>query len=93
MRPCTVPGCGQQHVARGLCPKHYAERNRRKAGVQPRGERKDAQIEFLVPSALLQRFHAVFPEGERSEVLRAGLERLVRSKERRRERAATSAPP
>lgn len=41
-----MPDCDGQHVALGLCRRHYAEQRRRAAGAQPRAVGHDAPAYF-----------------------------------------------
>jgi len=88
---CTgEAGCPGAVIARGLCQAHYSAERRRKAGVPPRGPRKDARLEVLVEQALVDRFEAVAPAARvRSALLRRPFEVLVRRLERKAARLTT----
>lgn len=45
--PCTAEGCGQEPIARGLCPKHYQALRRTQAGATPRGSKESEQKECM----------------------------------------------
>lgn len=93
---CTgAAHCPGLVIARGLCQAHYSAERRRKAGVPPRGPKKDARLELLVEQALVDRFEAVSPAARtRSAFLRRQFEMLVRRLERKAaRRAAPGAAP
>lgn len=81
---CTgEAGCPGVVIARGLCQAHYSADRRRKAGVAPRGPKKEARLELLVQQALVDRFNAVAKPRTRSRLLRRSLEVLVCRLERK----------
>jgi hypothetical protein len=81
---CTgEAGCPGVVLARGLCQAHYSAQRRRKAGVAPRGPKKEARVEFLSEQQVVDRFEAVAPARARSALLRRSFEVLVRRLERK----------
>ena len=83
-------GCPGVVIARGLCQAHYSAERRRKAGVAPRGPKKEARLELLVEQELVDRFQAVAPGARRrSALLRRQFEVLVRRLERKAARLTT----
>lgn len=91
MKFCTgAVGCPGVVIARGLCQAHYSAERRRKAGVAPRGPKKEARLELLVEQALVDRFNAVAKPRTRSRLLRRSLEVLVLRLERKAARLTAS---
>lgn len=74
MKVCTgEAGCTGAVIARSLCQAHYSAARRRKAGVQPRGPKKEARLELLVEQDLMDRLEAEVPRRERSAFGRSAL--------------------
>jgi hypothetical protein len=93
VRLCKVSGCGKKHAARGLCQAHYAERKRRKAGVEARGTPKPRHIDFYAEDELVERFHRLVPDRKRAALLRRLLARYLKRLEKRLAITSTPASP
>ena len=81
---CRTWGCRNPHLALGFCLKHYGEARRRAKGVTERGKPKPHLLEFRCPDELFQRLLLDVPDGDRSEVMRRGLEAELKRMARKR---------
>lgn len=87
-----MDGCGKKHAARGLCQAHYAERKRRKSGVEARGTPKPRHIDLYAEEELVALFHRLVPARKRAAVLRRLLSRYLRRLEKRQTAEAAPQP-